>query len=220
MPGPVCGRPRGFTGCGLERDGLRPRGGRSPRTPEAHAASPERLRLRHQQRPPVRLVGAEHPAFRTAQCAARQMPARPARRQRPEIAQADDAQQPHHRPRHPAAPGLPIGDRPHGHPEELRRGPPTQQAGPAQFPESLRADVPQTPDRARRTGLPGSVPTGFDSRICILCQIDEGIRRYEHRSPSLPLARTEIERWRRECVCRRDEWAIHAETMRHSRAQL
>ena len=57
----------------------------------------------------------------------------------------------------------------------------------------------QTPDRARRTGLPGSVPTGFDSRICILCQIDEGIRRYEHRFPSLPLAPTEIERWRREC---------------------
>lgn len=92
VPGPVCGRPRGFTGCGLERDGLRPRGGRSPRTPEAHAASPERLRLRHQQRPPVRLVGTERPAFRTVQCAARQMPACPARRQRPEIAQADDAQ--------------------------------------------------------------------------------------------------------------------------------
>ena len=160
MPGPVCAGPRGLTGCGFERDGLRPRGGRSPRTPEAHAASPERLRLRHQQRPPVRLVGAERPAFRTVQCAARQMPARPARRQRPEIAQANDAQQPHHRPRHPAAPGLPIGDRPHGHPEELRRGPATQQAGPAQFPESLRADVPQTPDRAGRTSLPGTVPTG------------------------------------------------------------
>ena len=47
--------------------------------------------------------------------------------------------------------------------------------------------------------LDGGRQAWHDSRICILCQIDEGIRRYEHRFPSLPLAPTEIERWSREC---------------------
>ena len=171
MPDRVCVLPSGFPGCGLKRDGLRPRGDCRPHTPEPRPAVHERARLRHQQRPPRRFLRREGAAFRAVQRAAVQGPARPVPRQRAEIAQAQDAQQSHHRPRHPAAPGFPVGHRAQAHPEKRSRRLAAQQAGPAQLAKAVRADMPQTPGRPRRAGFPGAVQHFADFRICILCKI-------------------------------------------------
>ncbi len=120
VPGCIRVQRHGIPGFELRRDGLRPRGGFRPHTPKPRPTIPERARLRHQQRPPSRFLRREGAAFRTAQRARVQRPARPVPRQRAEIAQADNAQQPDDRPRHPAASGFPIGHRAQAHAEELR----------------------------------------------------------------------------------------------------
>jgi hypothetical protein len=155
VPGRVGIRRRGVPGFGLKRDGLRPRGGCGPHTPEPRPAIAERARLRQQQRPPCRFGRRERAAFRAVQRTSVQGPARPVPRQCAQIAQAQDAQQPDHRPRHPAAPGLPVGHGAQADAEEVRRRLPAQQAGPAQLAEAFGADVPEATDRSppRRFGF-------------------------------------------------------------------
>ena len=155
VPGHVDIQRPGVPGFGLRRDGLRPRGGCRPHTPEPRPAIPERARLRQQQRPPCRFRRRERAAFRAVQRAGVQCPARPVPRQCAQVAQAQDAQQPDHRPRHPAAPGFPVSHGAQADAEKVRRRLPAQQAGPAQLAEAFRADVPQAP---------GGLGTKFASR--------------------------------------------------------
>jgi hypothetical protein len=117
----------------------------------------ERLGLAAGQRPPAEIPTAVDDAFRRDDATAVQGPAVPLGPQRAEIAQPQQSQQLHGRPRHPACSGIPRAHGADAAPKHRRARLAAQQAAEAKLAEPGRGQVPATawpsvPPMAQRNG--------------------------------------------------------------------
>ena len=137
-------------GFGLERDGLRPRRGLRPHTPQGAAVivgTPKAGLLRDQP-PRGHHVGPVLLAVRRPQTVAVERPASPGRLKCAQVAQAPQAQQPHHGPRNPAPASVPMTHGSQADAEVFSTGFGSQKAAMPEGAKTLGGQVPSSASAA------------------------------------------------------------------------